>query len=321
MLRYYFLLLLCLSPALVQAQPDTVKVGIFVTNLYDLSLTQNEFKGTFWMWFVYKDNAICEGDTMRMLNQVELPNTKDFRFNSKDMEVKGGLYWETQQCWATFVQRWNVDHYPFDRQVLRIHLEDAEKDTSALIYIADKKNTVVDKALQLNGWYIDSVSIDRIDHVYNSNYGDPTMADGESVYPGVVMEIHLSRDAAGIFFKFFALAFLSFIISYLLLFVNPRLIDARLALAVGAIFGAVGNKYIVDSSLPENASLTLSDQVHIVVFGCIFIGILLSVIDVLLIDRHPRWVRRIDRISMWALPFVFTTLITIIVMIARNARV
>lgn len=38
--------------------------------------------------------------------------------------------------------------------------------------------------------------------------------------------------------------------------------DSRFGLSVGSLFAVVGNKYIIDSSLPESASFTLVDLLH-----------------------------------------------------------
>ena len=38
--------------------------------------------------------------------------------------------------------------------------------------------------------------------------------------------------------------------------------DSRFGLSVGALFAVIGNKYIIDSSLPESTSFTLVDTLH-----------------------------------------------------------
>jgi hypothetical protein len=38
--------------------------------------------------------------------------------------------------------------------------------------------------------------------------------------------------------------------------------DSRFGLSVGSLFAVIGNKYIIDSSLPESSSFTLVDTLH-----------------------------------------------------------
>jgi hypothetical protein len=40
---------------------------------------------------------------------------------------------------------------------------------------------------------------------------------------------------------------------------HPDGIDSRFGLSVGSLFAVIGNKYIIDSSLPESTSFTLVD--------------------------------------------------------------
>jgi hypothetical protein len=39
-------------------------------------------------------------------------------------------------------------------------------------------------------------------------------------------------------------------------------IDSRFGLSVGSLFAVIGNKYIIDSALPESSSFTLVDLLH-----------------------------------------------------------
>jgi len=39
-------------------------------------------------------------------------------------------------------------------------------------------------------------------------------------------------------------------------------IDSRFGLSVGALFAVTGNKYIIDSALPESTTFTLVDTLH-----------------------------------------------------------
>jgi hypothetical protein len=43
---------------------------------------------------------------------------------------------------------------------------------------------------------------------------------------------------------------------------SPDGIDSRFGLSVGSLFAVIGNKYIIDSSLPESTSFTLVDTLH-----------------------------------------------------------
>jgi hypothetical protein len=72
----------------------------------------------------------------------------------------------------------------------------------------------------------------------------------------------LARDAMQLFWKMFIGMYVSFLIAYICFYIHADNIDSRFGLSVGALFAAVGNKYIVDSSLPDSTTLTLVDTLH-----------------------------------------------------------
>jgi len=56
--------------------------------------------------------------------------------------------------------------------------------------------------------------------------------------------------------------YIAFLIAYICFYIHPDGIDSRFGLSVGSLFAVVGNKYIIDSSLPESTSFTLVDTLH-----------------------------------------------------------
>jgi len=56
--------------------------------------------------------------------------------------------------------------------------------------------------------------------------------------------------------------YLAFLIAYTCFYIHADGIDSRFGLSVGSLFAAIGNKYIIDSSLPESTSFTLVDTLH-----------------------------------------------------------
>jgi uncharacterized membrane protein len=65
-------------------------------------------------------------------------------------------------------------------------------------------------------------------------------------------------------------------------------VEPRFGLPVGGLFAAVGNKYIIDSILPESASFTLVDTLHAITFFAIFAILVVSAICLKLDDLERR---------------------------------
>jgi hypothetical protein len=91
-----------------------------------------------------------------------------------------------------------------------------------------------------------------------------------SEYSSFKAVLNISRDAGGLFWKMFLGMYIAFLIAYICFYINPDEMGSRFGLSVGALFAVIGNKYIIDSSLPETTSFTLVDTLHGVTLFFIF---------------------------------------------------
>jgi hypothetical protein len=66
--------------------------------------------------------------------------------------------------------------------------------------------------------------------------------------------------------------------------------DSRFGLSVGSLFAVIGNKYIIDSSLPESTSFTLVDTLHGLTLFFIFCVIASTAFSLRLVKQN-----RVDR--------------------------
>ncbi|MFL5729260.1 MAG: hypothetical protein ACJ75J_07210 [Cytophagaceae bacterium] len=264
----FFILLSNLSHA---QQKDTCKIGIYVTSIFDFSLSEKAFSVDFWMWFNYKN------DSLQMLGSTEIVNAKEFEFLLPDTEKKNNINWATQKCRATIKKEWDVRHFPFDKQKLIIEIEEANADTSSMVFVPDIANSKYDKRIHIEGWKISDFKVKAEPITYETSYGDPELASGSSTYPAATVTFTIEREGTGLFFKLFTGLYVAFGISLLVFFMGPENAE-RFGLLVGALFAAIGNKYIVDSMLPETTMYTLVDKIHVLTFVFILINLIITVI-------------------------------------------
>jgi hypothetical protein len=251
---------------------DTVKVGVYITSIYSLGFAENDFGIDFWVWFVHKNADIDPKETM------EIFNSENQTFEYGTNESKGDYMWSVQKCRAMIKKNWAIARFPLDDQALDVILEETDRDTSEVVYIADTENSKIDPSVDLNGWIVEGFEIDPMVKTYNTTYGDPTLT-GESSYARLQFTTKITRDSGRIFLKLFLGLYVAFLIALAVFFLDGSEIGARTSLAVGALFAAVGNKYIVDSSLPDHTSFTIVDKIHNMTFALIFMSIVFNVIS------------------------------------------
>lgn len=310
----FLLIILVVSQFRLQASPkDTVKIGFYLQNLYDFNFTDREYTADFWLWLLYKNDSLFTEENIT--NLLEIPKNKSASASSTVIEKKKQYNWAAINYKATMQQPWVIKNFPFDEQTLHIRIEDGEHDIQEVVFTADTKNSKYNKNIAVEGWYIKDFKVEPKTIVYETSYGDPEIADGQSKYPAIDVTIQMKRNSFGLFLKLFSGVYIAFFIAMVNLFIDATEADPRFGLPVGGLFAAVGNKYIVDSILPESPTFTLVDKVHAIAFFFIFINILISVYSMYLMktDQEAK-AKKIDKITFYVLVslFVFANLVTII---------
>jgi hypothetical protein len=246
--------------------PDTVRTGVYITSIHDIDFRQKEYTINFWLWFNYKNP---EFDFAKYL---EIPQAKTIStlYSSVDTNEAGKIYMLLKlQC--VMKDSWKIDNFPFNRQNLRLSIENAQFDNTALVFAKDTVGEIYDKhALMtygsdsIKGWHIDpdSVKISIGTKDYETNFGDASVLKPHMSYSVYKVKVGIKRDAWGLFWKIFIGMYIAFLIAYLSFYIHIDHIDARFGLSVGALFAVVGNKYIIESSLPESSTFTLVDSLH-----------------------------------------------------------
>ena len=119
-----------------------------------------------------------------------------------------------------------------------------------------------DERFTLSGWKIDSFNINIGTKIYETGFGDETLSKPHTEYSAYRVRIGIKRDAGGLFWKMFLGMYVAFLIAYICFYIHADGIDSRFGLSVGSLFAVIGNKYIIDSALPESTSFTLVDTLH-----------------------------------------------------------
>lgn len=252
---------------------DTVKIGAYILSVYDLDFPGNKINVDFYLWY----NALK--DSLNLLQYMEVVNATEFNRTGETDERRGDIIYQTVRVNSRIKESWDVTNFPFDRQTIEVIVEDFDKDNSKLVFIADTIASKMDKNIHVEGWEIKDFGIKVIDNIYETNYGDPDIPLNEyTAYSRAIIYFTIEREGNGLFFKLFIGLFISVLMSMLTFFINPLDLDPRFGLPVGAIFAAIASQYVIASTLPQNARLTLVDILHDISFIYIFLCILVSTI-------------------------------------------
>jgi hypothetical protein len=251
---------------LSQTHPDTVRAGVYIISVHDINFRDKEYTLRFWLWFVY-DNPEFD-----FTKQLDLPNAKDIVIQQTIYDSLDGKTWAIMKMKATMKQNWNVHDFPFDKQRLKMHIENTLFDKGRLIFVPDTVGSSLDPKDAIDGWNVSDFSVEESANDYLTGFGDAS--SNNQNFSSFDVYIGLDRSALGMFFKIFLGMYIAFMIATISFTPHPSEMEPRFGLPVGGLFAAVGNKYIIDSLLPESSAFTLVDSLHALTFIGIF-GILL----------------------------------------------
>lgn len=272
------------------AQPDTVKTGIYITSIHDIDFKQKEYTVDFWLWLKYKNKDFD------FANNLEIPQAKSIDKSFFTEDTSNGRVYLQMKLQCVMKDNWKINNFPFDRQKLRLSIENSQFDSRSLIFSIDTLGNHYDPKFTLRGWTIDSFDITSGIKAYETTFGDESLARPHVEYSSFKVKIGLARDASELFWKMFLGMYVAFLIAYICFYIHADNIDSRFGLSVGALFAAIGNKYIIDSSLPESNSLTLVDTLHGVTLFFIFAVVAASAFSLKLVKKNQ--LQKANRIDM-----------------------
>ncbi|MGC4102071.1 ligand-gated ion channel [Ferruginibacter sp.] len=246
----------CFKAAAEGSVPDTVSTGIYVNSIHDIDFKQKEYTVNCWVWFKYKNKDFD------FLQNLEIPQAKSFSKSFSTIDSSGDKVYVLMKLQCVMKDSWKIGNFPFDRQNLRLSFENSQFDSRSLIFKPDTLGKNYDPRFTLSGWKIDSFNVNVGTKVYETAFGDDSFSKPRSEYSAYRVKIGIVRDAGGLFWKMFLGMYVAFLIAYVCFYIHADGIDSRFGLSVGSLFAVIGNKYIIDSALPESTSFTLVDTLH-----------------------------------------------------------
>lgn len=259
-----------------QAGPDTVKVGAYVISVHDINFHEKEYTIRFWLWFVYNNG---EFDFSK---QLDIPNAKEIEDPQIITDSINGKMWAIMKMKCVMKENWDVHDFPFDKQHLKVQIENTLFDNKSLIFVPDTAGSKFDEKEAIDGWIISNFKVSNNNNDYETGFGDDS--NNYQVFSTFNMQMDIERNAWGLFAKIFIGMYIAFLISIISFTPRPSELEPRFGLPVGGLFAAVGNKYIIDSLLPESSSFSLVDTLHAFTFFAIFITLVVSAVALKLHD-------------------------------------
>lgn len=266
--------------------PLNLEIELFVKAIRDLNIKDGYFYAEIAdaFYFDYDSLYVSKSNEEIRINdnlvQLLYPESDQTYIKNSfyDGKLRDKYQWSRATIEVLLPHKWNLRNYPFDEQKLQVVYR-TTYDTS-FVRLSESKSFPPlmsnDFPYLLDGFNVEGIS-SRKNNFKSSFLIDAPEGERYEILDELIFEVLVSRKGAFLYFKLFFGAILSFIISYLVFFIDNRLFETRITLSLGGIFGAVGNKYFVESSMPEIQVLTKADLINNLIIFLIIMNIFLVI--------------------------------------------
>ena len=184
------------------ANRASASIGVVMIDAGNFDYPNATFQSTFWIW------STSGNPNSDALTNLDIRNATNLEIITDLMSTNNGKYWHLQKIKGTFRNYWDLSKYPFDRQKLKIYIEEGELNSDKFIYLVDNESKSYFHSPNLKGWKLEAMKIEVGTTQYESNFGDPSLNDLESSsFASAEITVDLSRSSQSSFWRITAGAF------------------------------------------------------------------------------------------------------------------
>jgi hypothetical protein len=250
-----------------------IKVGIWIDQLGNLDYENNTCEIIVYVW------ASSEGAKYNLENSADFTNSweNEILFYEIDSIVTNGkiVFNELVKVKLKNISNFKLNSFPFDTNEILLNIELTGHFSGDLNIIVDQINSKINSGINPE-WEISMSPLTYYKNTWDSDFGN--LREVKKV-DAIQTKLLLKRNAWPIYFKLFSILFLAFILACLSFFLPNQKSEEKVAIVVGALFTAIGNKYITESIIPMSNNFGLSDQIHFTTLFFILLIIMFAIYE------------------------------------------
>ena len=313
------------SPPPTDGGPVEAYVGLYLVDIGTISEADNTFNAEFDVIGGWTDprlafDAEAEGKDKRIYIG---PKSEEFRSSNWNAQVVaanavGSLNLVSQKVIhhadgrIVIVARINVDlradldyrDFPFDSQVLPVHLESFAWNKNVLTIRPIDGQTGFDPSFTLPEWTVTGVHA-KATEIKRTRTPEP--------FSRVTFEIELDRKAGFYVWKIFLPLFVIVSISWTTFWLNNEMLGRRLGVSVTGILTVIAYQFIVAGIIPRVSYLTALDKVALLSMLTIAATLVVSIVVDRVKGRNEVAAVRIDKACRVVFPAGYFGVIALVV--------
>ncbi|MCU1376580.1 MAG: hypothetical protein JWO68_3866 [Actinomycetia bacterium] len=280
------------TPADTGQGPIHVRVSTYLMSIGKPDISSGGYTADFYL--VMNCDRKCDPSTF------EIRNGKITSVDQQEVTPTS----QTFRVTAALTAPLELRHYPFDRHILTIEIEDRLHPVSEQVYVADNAHNGIDEAVQVPGWELRRSSLKATTTVHRYPIFDPPF-DKYSLYR---YEIEIGRAPLASFMKVLFPALAIMATAMLGLMLKPDKAINRLGIHTGALTAAILFHLNVTAGIPPTGYLVDGDKFMLANYAGLVAAVFSTVLIMIRFDSGVEGrAQRTYRIAQFAVPGIWLT--------------
>ena len=256
-------------PAAGPTGPDKVVAGVYVSNIQQVDLTTNSFDADFYVWLRWSNPDIDPTAGIEIMNVYQgWALTTTPVYDKPQRQSDGSLLWLARYQ-GSFNAPLSLADYPFQKQTLKIVIEDGEKNTGRIVYEPDNDPVGLDPHITLTGYNLGQPRIEFGANTYESSFGEVGATREDRTYTRIVVKIPVSSPATSGIVKIILPIIIVLVASGLGLVIPATYVDSKVNVPITALIALVAMHFVVSASLPQVGYLLMIDVVYLLAYATV----------------------------------------------------
>lgn len=308
-----------LAPAKINAS-DTVTVGAYINDIQNFNLNAHSYVIDFYLWFRWKNPDINPAESVEFMNAFDQWGHTTTANYERPIKLPSGEFYQILRVQGGFSHKFNLKHYPFDRQALSISIEDREAEAKDTQYVLDESGAIsINPSIELPGFDLAPATLNILTKVHPSHFGDTRNQSNKTQYTHALIEIPISRPVYTYLVKLILPVLCVVFCAGLMLSFKPTYVDARVGIGITALLTLVALQITLNDELPEIDYLILMDKIYLLTYIYIILGLTAVVLGTWKLDKNAEHLAQVmNKDRQWLIGLSLAYSICMVILLTNS---
>ena len=248
-------------------------VGAYINDIQQLDFKTNNYVIDLYVWFRWTSPDIDPSKSMEFMNRYASDDNRRDELIETPEKMPDGSFYSIIRYQGLFATKFPLESYPFDKQTLKVIMEDTLADTEEQVYVPDGEHPIIiDPIITLPGFSVGEPTMRITTNTYPTNFGDLSVRDADP-YSRIILSIPVARPVIAMSLKTFVPIILIVVCASLVFFVRPRYVEGRIGLGITALLTLVALQLTATAGLPDVDYLMMLDKIFLLAYLLIIMAL------------------------------------------------